>query len=138
MSNGVIVRWTGAIACLLAATTALAAGPSNQQSRRAADQLLGVATLSAVIQSNGTFAGGVGAESVAKLGTGTYEVLFERDVYNCTYSANAGSADAGSVIFGVALVAARAGKPNGVWVQIRDKNGGAVDSDVHLIVFCGY
>jgi hypothetical protein len=139
MRNETIVRSTTVLACLFATAAALA-GPSNpsRPSQRAADELFGVATLSAVVQSNGIFAGGVGGDTVARLSTGTYEVLFERDVQNCTYSANAGSADAGQVAFGVALVASRAGEPNGVWVQIRNNNGGAVDSDFHLIVFCGY
>lgn len=134
MRNGTIARRGAALALFFAATTVLA-GPQN--ARAAADELLGVATLSAVIQSNGNFARQVGVESAARLALGEYEVIFERDVQNCTYTANA-QTGAGNPTFGLAMVASRAGNLKGVYVKMLNKQGTVVDGGFHLIVFCGY
>ena len=46
--------------------------------------------LSAVVASDGTLSRGVGAVSSRYLGSGNYEVLFNRDVSDCTFVANVG------------------------------------------------
>lgn len=141
MRNGTIVRWTVAAACLVG-TTAAAAPSSNYEAPKAkieaADKGLGVATLSAVIGADGLLGRHTGVDTYKRLSAGTYEVLFQRDIRPCTYSATVGSTAAGVPTFGVPVVAWRANQPTGLWIRIFDKNGSPVDNAFHLIVFCGY
>lgn len=136
-----LVGGTIAAACLLAATASLAA-PSNYEAPganpEAADKKLGVATLSAVVAANGTILRGAGAAPTVRLSTGTYEVRFQRDIRDCAYAVTAGSAAAGNPAYGVPVVAWRTNKPDGLWIQILDKNGGVIDRDFHVVVFCGW
>lgn len=90
----------------------------------------------AVINSNGTFARGDGVSSVARLGLGTYQVIFNRNVTRCVYTATIGPAAAAGVPAGVAGVAPRAGNVNGVFVQTRNLAGAGADLPFYLYVGC--
>lgn len=136
-----LVHGTIAAACVLAATASLAA-PSNYEAPgakpEAADKKLGVAMMSAVVAANGTIQRGAGSGPTARLSTGTYEVRFQRDIRDCAYTVTAGSIAAGNPAYGLPVVAWRTNKPDGLWIQILDKNGGVVDRDFHVIVLCGW
>jgi hypothetical protein len=73
----------------------------------------------AVVNAVGTLARGSAGTSVAKLSTGTYEVIFNIDVTGCSYQATVGM-PATSSTTGWANVAARAGNANGVFVSTWD------------------
>lgn len=141
MRSPSLIRSAIAAICLVTATASFAA-PSNHEapksSPEAADGKLGVATLSAVVAANGTIQRGAGSAPTSRLSVGTYEVRFQRDIRDCAYAVTAGSAAAGNPTFGVPVVAWRSNKPDGLWIQILDKNGGVIDRDFHVIVFCGW
>jgi hypothetical protein len=102
---------------------------------------LGSATLWAVINANGTVARSDGA-NVGQTGliagfAGSYEVIFRRDVTGCAYVATIGNAGAGNPAHGSIVVAARAGKPFGVFVETRDSpTGPLANHPFHLFVNC--
>jgi hypothetical protein len=73
-----------AIGCALW-TAPVSAGPDGK---------LGMALMSAVVDSNGSLARGTGVISTFKLGgigSGTYSVSFDRNITSCTYNINIGS-----------------------------------------------
>ena len=61
----------------------------------AADQALGMAIMSAVVNSAGNLMRGSGAVSSVRNGVGYYVVTFERSVHDCTISAISANASAG-------------------------------------------
>lgn len=96
---------------------------------------LGMAMLSATVDSNGTIVRGAGATGGSYVGTGTYEVDFDRDVSGCTYASTVGPSDSGSAQ-GQSDVAPRSGTADGVLVETLDSAGNSKDLPFHLIVFC--
>jgi hypothetical protein len=66
----------------------------------------------------------------AKLATGQYEVVFNRDVTACSYQATM------SITQGETVVQPRTGVPNGVFVGTYTSAGAAADKAFHLAVFC--
>lgn len=117
----------------LALAGALAAAPVAA----APDQTLGPALLSAVVDSDGSLARGAGAVSSARLGTGQYEVIFNRDVRDCTYGATVGSAATGGLAPSAASPARRLGQDNGVFVRVSaGTTGNNIDRPFHLTAFC--
>lgn len=97
----------------------------------AADGTLGVALLAALVQSDGSLLSGSGATGATRLGTGTYEVDFNRDVTGCYYTATPFNAG-----FSIETEP-RSGNPNGVFVSIQFRDGTAADQQFYLIVYCG-
>jgi hypothetical protein len=68
--------------------------------------------------------------------TGSYEVIFRRNVTGCAYVATIGNPGAGNPLHGSNVVALRAGN-NGVFVETRDAPAGALsDRPFHLFVNC--
>ncbi|HXY73561.1 MAG TPA: hypothetical protein VEM41_13570 [Actinomycetota bacterium] len=95
----------------------------------------------AVIEADGSKARGSHVTSSTKLGgsgTGTYEVIFDRTVSGCAYTATVGvSTFGGSVSTPVTITTAtRAGNPNGVFVFIHKTDGTTIDEPFHLQVSC--
>ena len=86
----------------------------------------------AVLNGDGSLARGSGVAATSKLGApaGSYEVLFNRDVTNCSYQATQ------SVIQGETLVQPRTGKADGVFVGTFSSAGASADRGFHLAVFC--
>jgi hypothetical protein len=76
-----------------------------------------------------------GTVSSARLGVGTYEVVFNRNVSTCAFSAVIGNPGAGFSQGDIA-VAVRAGNNNGVFVGTADNAGTFADRNFHLAVFC--
>jgi hypothetical protein len=95
-----------------------------------------VTVLWAVVNgTDGTLARGFAVTRTARLSTGNYEVIFDRDVTACGYVATVGNPGAGTTN-GYADLAARAGSPNGVFIQTRDLMGAVADRNFHLQVAC--
>jgi hypothetical protein len=76
-----------------------------------------------------------GTVSSARLGVGTYEVIFNRNVSTCAFSGVIGNPGAGFSQGDIA-VAVRAGNNNGVFVGTADNTGTFADRNFHLAVFC--
>jgi hypothetical protein len=94
----------------------------------------------AVVKADGTKVRGPHVVSTAKLagpGTGTYEVIFDRTVSGCMYTASPGVPGTGQVMMpAVVTTATRAGNPNGVFIFMHLSNGTTFDSPFHLILYC--
>jgi hypothetical protein len=91
----------------------------------------------AVVESNGALSRGEGTTSSSRLGTGRYQVLFNRAVSNCAYVATlgrTGSSNPPAGEIGVATLPGSAG--NGVAVRTRASGGGLADRPFHLVVNC--
>jgi hypothetical protein len=92
----------------------------------------------AVVSSAGALARGSHVISTAHLGTGSYEVIFDRSVSKCAFIVNAGTTGAGTVGNpGTVTMAGRAGNKAGVFVRTVDRLGNGVDQSFHLAVVCG-
>ncbi len=92
-------------------------------------------TLYSVVNANGTLARDRGVTTVNKLGTGTYEVIFDRNVTSCVYTATVGPSGGGSAL-GEVNIASRGGNANGVFVDTNTSAGTAADLPFHLLVTC--
>ena len=84
----------------------------------------------AVINVSGTTGRGSGVTGSAKVATGQYEVVFNRDVTTCSYQATL------SVTQGEVIAQPRSLVPNGVFVGTYSSAGAAADKAFHLAVFC--
>ena len=92
----------------------------------------------AVVADNGALARGSGVVSTANLGVGSYEVIFNKNVNKCAFTASIGTTSTGAVASpGVVTVAGRAGNKAGVFVRIVDRLGTAVNQPFHLSATCG-
>jgi hypothetical protein len=89
-------------------------------------------SMSALINGTGTVARHSRVVSSQKLGTGQYEVVFDRDVTTCTYVASLKNNSDG----GGTETDPRAGVPNGVFVGTRDDAGTLDDRAFYLQVTC--
>jgi hypothetical protein len=96
--------------------------------------------LYAVVASDGTLArnsAGVVSAALLSVGTGTYEVIFSRNVTTCAYVATQGlTGSTGVPDPGMIGVVGRGGNANGVFVKTYDETGTAADRAFHLSVFC--
>jgi len=98
--------------------------------------------LTAVINGNGTKARGPNVVSSKKLvstvNDGRYEVIFNQNVSNCSYTANLGlPGSSGSITTPVTITTAtRAGNANGVFLFVHLTNGATIDEPFHLYVLC--
>jgi hypothetical protein len=91
----------------------------------------------AVVNANGTFARGFGVVGTSRLGLGTYQVIFNRNVRLCVYNATIGLAGAaGSSPPGEITVVGRATSVNGVFITTHNSAGAPADRGFHLHVVC--
>jgi hypothetical protein len=90
----------------------------------------------AVISNTGGTVRGRGATSSARVGTGIYEVIFDRDVRACVYVATLGDESAAGPGNGQVSVTSAPGNVNGVRVRTRNSAGADDDRSFHLIVSC--
>jgi hypothetical protein len=104
----------------------------------AADDTLGVAHMSAVVATDGTFVANKssGVLSSAKTAGGTDTVQFRRDVANCTYVASLGDTGTALPPVGSALVSLSGASPSTVFVETVNPAGALTDASFHLAVFC--
>jgi hypothetical protein len=95
----------------------------------------GVARHAVVSQVGGTVRHR-GATSSARLETGRYQVIFDRDVRNCVYAGTLGDESAAGPGQGQIAVTSEPNNVNGVRVVTRDSAGALADRSFHLIVSC--
>ncbi len=93
-------------------------------------------THEAVVASNGVFARGKGVSSTARTGNGRYQVIFNRDVRNCTYLASIGDAGGAAPSAGLVESSQLPSNANGVSLRTQNSNGAPNDRPFHLVVFC--
>jgi hypothetical protein len=74
--------------------------------------------------------------SAAKLATGEYEVVFDRDVTACAYNVSIGSSDTTEPALGETAASQRAGNVKAVAVVTADSAGTKADRPFHLTVNC--
>jgi hypothetical protein len=102
----------------------------------------GAKKLIAVIESTGAKVRGANVVSATKLSGangGTYEVIFNRNVATCAYTATVGTTGNGGSIGPPPVTistATRAGNANGVFIFIHQANGSTIDEPFHLNVVC--
>ena len=90
-----------------------------------------------VISDVGALVRGRGVASSAQTGTGQYQVVFDRDVRQCVYTATLGDESASGPGTGQISVTSAASNVNGVRVVTRNSAGDAnVDRSFHLTVSC--
>lgn len=94
-----------------------------------------VKPLWAVINSDGSLARGSGVVSSANLSTGTFEVIFDRNVAGCAYSATIGDGFLGT-FDGQASATNRIFNSAGVFVATGDSAGANTSLPFHLVVTC--
>jgi hypothetical protein len=103
---------------------------------RAADQATGLA-LQVAVRADGTRGAARGVVSTAKLDTGRYQVIFDRDVSACLYATTLVQvAPARADVTGQIAVAPIADNANGVRIATADAAGAAADRGFHLLVSC--
>jgi hypothetical protein len=93
-------------------------------------------TRHAVISNVGATVRSRGTTSSAQIGTGDYQVIFDRDVRGCVYSATLGDESAAGPGNGQISVTSVASNVNGVRVRTRDSAGELANRSFHLIVSC--
>jgi hypothetical protein len=108
-----------------------APGPAAQAAATPRVPTLGMAVLAAQVLSDGTLMAGAGATGVNRVDTGIYEVAFDRDVSQCSYSA---VSFVGTYPMSVKL---SDGDPNAVHIEFSNRTGNSnADSRFYLTVFC--
>jgi hypothetical protein len=91
----------------------------------------------AVVNTNGTTARGNCLISTKRLAAGTYEIIFNGSVRQCTYLATIGlTGSSGAPPPGEIGVVGRVTDARGVYLQTRASNGTLADRPFHLGVFC--
>lgn len=94
----------------------------------------------AVVSSVGQLARARGVTSVARTAAGRYQVIFDRDVRSCAYTATVGDTSAAGPGTGTASVSGLPSSVNGVQVRTvsYNVNGNPVNENkpFHLIVSC--
>jgi hypothetical protein len=91
-----------------------------------------------VIDVGGSTARGTHVTSSASLQPGAYEVIFDRDVSGCAYTATIGEpTNSGEVDDPIVIsTASRSGNVDGVFVDVQDVGGTPQDEPFHLNVNC--
>jgi hypothetical protein len=96
---------------------------------------MGMTTLFAVVDSNGTLCRSNSAISAHHLGTGQYEVIFNRNVRRGAYVASIGlCGSVGASPPGLITVVGRVSDVRGVFIETSDATGKLHDLAFHLIV----
>jgi hypothetical protein len=93
-------------------------------------------TRHAVISNVGATVRSRGTTSSSQTATGDYQVIFDRDVRGCVYSATLGDESAAGPGNGQISVTSVATNVNGVRVRTRDSAGELANRSFHLIVSC--
>jgi hypothetical protein len=91
----------------------------------------------AIVDADGSLKRGLHAVSAARLGLGTYEVIFVRDVRRGAYLATPGGHGyAGIPLPAAVSVIGRATDPRGVLVYTTSMQGDPQDTAFHVLVLC--
>ena len=90
--------------------------------------------LFAKIDASGALVAGNGVSSATQVGTGQYEVTFNRNVSSCAYVATPENAHSQAV---QVFTAGGHASANGVYVETKNQGGGLTSSPFDLVVDCG-
>ena len=91
----------------------------------------------AVVDAAGTINRGKGVVSATNLATGQYEVIFNRNITKCAFTATVGSsAFSGIETTGEITTVGRVGTLNGVFLTTSDSTGAFSNRGFHLLVSC--
>jgi hypothetical protein len=90
----------------------------------------------AVVTGAGVLARGRGTSSATRTAVGRYQVIFDRDVRGCVYSASVGDAGAAAPAAGLVETAQLASNVAGVSLRTQNSDGAPADRPFHLIVSC--
>ena len=101
---------------------------------RLADQATGL-TLRTVVAADGAKSNDRGVVSTAKLGTGRYQVIFDRDVRACV-AAGTLVESAAAPFTGEIAIAPLRDNANGISIATAGSDGRAADRAFHLLVSC--
>lgn len=102
----------------------------------APDGTLGMALLSAAVNTNGTLARGSGVTSTTNLAVGLYQIIFDRNVTQCVYVATIGDPGPGAAGPGQIDVAQLGNNARGVFLRTSNSAGAVTNLSFHLLVFC--
>lgn len=93
--------------------------------------------LLAVVNSDGSLARGNGASASSRVATGSYDVLFTRNITACAFNVTVGLATQGGNIDAAhATAVGRLGTTNGVFIETHNAAGTLTDNGFHLAVTC--
>jgi hypothetical protein len=119
------------------APRAVKANNEPQARSSAAAESYGARELFAVVDESGKLIRGLHAVSATAIGTGCYEVIFDRDVRRGAYVATTGGHGyTGVPVAAVANVMGRANNPRAVFVYVADMTGQPLAVGFHLVVIC--
>lgn len=92
----------------------------------------------AVVNADASLARGAGVVSSSNVGgvAGSYQVVFNRDVSSCSYTATLGNPSFGNPLRGFIVTALRAGNNNAVFVETRTTADALENRSFHLQVSC--
>ena len=111
--------------------------PDGATSSAPASMLAPPPRVFAVVNADGTLARGRGASTVTKIGTGVYDVRFNRNIGTCTWEGTVGFGQfSGSTGPAQITITGRAGTTNGLFVTTFDATGVATDEPFHALVVC--
>jgi hypothetical protein len=97
----------------------------------------GRSSLRAGVTSDGTVLHGGNVVSANRLSAGSYEVIFDRDVSACAYTATIGRPSPGFTRRSLTITtASRGGNPNGAFVFIHDVSGAVADHAFDVVAHC--
>jgi hypothetical protein len=136
---------TAGAAALAASAAAAADPPPKKPTVNVEPPVEGVTTaesygareLFAVVDWEGKLRRGLHAVSATSLGTGYYEVVFDRNVRRGAYVATTGGPGfQGVPPAAIANVMGRANNPRAVFVFVSDLSGNPLAAGFHLVVIC--
>ncbi len=147
MKTGVTLSTAALLATGAAVGTALAdGGPSNLNSPGAeatsAPKVVAKAgkpkqRVTAVVKADGSKHRGLGFVSSAKIGTGVYEVFFDRSIKKCAWTGTVGLGGfSGATGAGMVTITGRNGTNNGLFVTTFNGAGTATDLPFLATVTC--
>lgn len=107
--------------------------PPKMVPNASGDGGLGLSILAADVGADAVIITGSGTTGAVHLGSGIYEVDFERDVTKCFYTASSFNSGATPT-----ALEPRVGAANGVFLTMQKLDGtqSLIDQRFHLIVFC--
>jgi hypothetical protein len=114
--------------------------PGNSQAPniapRAPDRTLGFALMSATINADGSIGRATGVVSAQQLAIGAYEVIFERNIVDCTFVATANTTNISDAPDIRVSLSPRFGTPAGAFIVTRNAAGAGTDGAFSIMVFC--
>lgn len=95
-----------------------------------------VGVLFAQVNADGTIANHSGGVTGFRIGTGTYEVDFGRNISSCAFTATQGEAAVGGAVGAIMGVTDRSGNAEAVFVTVRTDANAPADRAFQLVVVC--